>query len=177
MFTEKPLTDPDGLAIDRLNSKLAGDARVESVLLRLLMGCTSRASAEANVDWPKQRARQRRSQLDSLDSLLIGGRERASIPPAARQQPKNKMKTAFLLCTAISAALILGSCANQDSAAQTNASSSSSAQYSSMVPGSGAGGRRRRGAGEKRPDEVPSPRQPCFQPDVCYARNRSVPRS
>ena len=36
--TEKPLTDPDGLAIDRLNSKLAGDARVESVLLPVADG-------------------------------------------------------------------------------------------------------------------------------------------
>lgn len=35
---EKPLTDPDGLAIDRLNSKLAGDARVESVLLPVADG-------------------------------------------------------------------------------------------------------------------------------------------
>lgn len=36
--TEKPLTDPDGIAIDRLNSKLAGDARVESVLLPVADG-------------------------------------------------------------------------------------------------------------------------------------------
>ncbi len=35
---EKPLTDPDGLAIDRLNSKLASDARVESVLLPVADG-------------------------------------------------------------------------------------------------------------------------------------------
>ena len=36
--TEQPLTDPDGLAIDRLNSKLAGDPRVESVLLPVADG-------------------------------------------------------------------------------------------------------------------------------------------
>ena len=36
--TEKPLTDPDGLAIDRLNSKLAGDARVDQVLLPVADG-------------------------------------------------------------------------------------------------------------------------------------------
>jgi caffeoyl-CoA O-methyltransferase len=36
--TEKPLTDPDGIAIDRLNSKLAGDGRVESVLLPVADG-------------------------------------------------------------------------------------------------------------------------------------------
>ena len=35
---EQPLTDPDGLAIDRLNTKLAGDPRVESVLLPVADG-------------------------------------------------------------------------------------------------------------------------------------------
>ena len=35
---EKPLNDPDGLAIDRLNSKLANDPRVESVLLAVADG-------------------------------------------------------------------------------------------------------------------------------------------
>ena len=35
---EKPLTDPDGVAIDRLNSKLASDPRVESVLLPVADG-------------------------------------------------------------------------------------------------------------------------------------------
>ena len=36
--TEEPLTDPDGLAIDRLNSKLASDPRIESVLLPIADG-------------------------------------------------------------------------------------------------------------------------------------------
>jgi caffeoyl-CoA O-methyltransferase len=35
---EQPLTDPDGLAIDRLNQKLAADSRVESVLLPVADG-------------------------------------------------------------------------------------------------------------------------------------------
>ena len=35
---EKSLTDPDGVAIDRLNSKLASDPRVESVLLPIADG-------------------------------------------------------------------------------------------------------------------------------------------
>ncbi len=35
---EQPLTDPDGLAIDRLNRKLASDPRVESVLLPIADG-------------------------------------------------------------------------------------------------------------------------------------------
>ena len=35
---EKPLTDPDGVAIDRLNAKLASDPRVESVLLPIADG-------------------------------------------------------------------------------------------------------------------------------------------
>ena len=35
---EQPLTDPDGVAIDRLNRKLASDARVESVLLPVADG-------------------------------------------------------------------------------------------------------------------------------------------
>jgi caffeoyl-CoA O-methyltransferase len=35
---EQPLTDPDGLAIDRLNRKLASDPRVESVLLPVADG-------------------------------------------------------------------------------------------------------------------------------------------
>jgi len=35
---EQPLTDPDGLAIDRLNRKLASDLRVESVLLPIADG-------------------------------------------------------------------------------------------------------------------------------------------
>ncbi|HEY3664023.1 MAG TPA: O-methyltransferase [Chthoniobacterales bacterium] len=35
---EQPLTDPDGLAIDRLNQKLATDPRVESVLLPIADG-------------------------------------------------------------------------------------------------------------------------------------------
>lgn len=35
---EQPLTDPDGLAIDRLNRKLANDPRVESVLLPIADG-------------------------------------------------------------------------------------------------------------------------------------------
>jgi caffeoyl-CoA O-methyltransferase len=35
---EQPLTDPDGLAIDRLNQKLAHDPRVESVLLPIADG-------------------------------------------------------------------------------------------------------------------------------------------
>ena len=36
--TEEPLTDPDGVALDRLNDKLAHDPRVESVLLPLADG-------------------------------------------------------------------------------------------------------------------------------------------
>lgn len=36
--TEQPLTDPDGVAIDRLNRKLAIDSRVESVLLPVADG-------------------------------------------------------------------------------------------------------------------------------------------
>lgn len=35
---EQPLTDPDGLALDRLNAKLANDPRVESVLLPIADG-------------------------------------------------------------------------------------------------------------------------------------------
>jgi caffeoyl-CoA O-methyltransferase len=35
---ERPLTDPDGVALDRLNAKLAGDPRVESVLLPVADG-------------------------------------------------------------------------------------------------------------------------------------------
>ena len=35
---EEPLTDPDGVAIDRLNQKLANDPRVESVLLPIADG-------------------------------------------------------------------------------------------------------------------------------------------
>jgi caffeoyl-CoA O-methyltransferase len=35
---ENPLTDPDGLAINRLNAKLAGDSRVDSVLLPVADG-------------------------------------------------------------------------------------------------------------------------------------------
>ena len=35
---EQPLTDPDGLAIDRLNQKLANDPRVETVLLPVADG-------------------------------------------------------------------------------------------------------------------------------------------
>ena len=35
---EQPLTDPDGVAIDRLNRKLASDPRVESVLLPIADG-------------------------------------------------------------------------------------------------------------------------------------------
>ena len=35
---EQPLTDPDGVAIDRLNQKLASDPRVESVLLPVADG-------------------------------------------------------------------------------------------------------------------------------------------
>jgi caffeoyl-CoA O-methyltransferase len=35
---EQPLVDPDGVAIDRLNRKLAGDSRVESVLLPVADG-------------------------------------------------------------------------------------------------------------------------------------------
>lgn len=35
---EQPLTDPDGIAIDRLNHKLASDPRVESVLLPVADG-------------------------------------------------------------------------------------------------------------------------------------------
>ena len=35
---ERPLTDPDGLAIDRLNQKLATDSRVDSVLLPIADG-------------------------------------------------------------------------------------------------------------------------------------------
>lgn len=35
---EQPLTDPDGIAIDRLNRKLASDPRVESVLLPIADG-------------------------------------------------------------------------------------------------------------------------------------------
>ena len=35
---ERPLTDPDGVALDRLNHKLAGDPRVESVLLPVADG-------------------------------------------------------------------------------------------------------------------------------------------
>ena len=35
---EQPLTDPDGLAIDRLNRKLASDPRVETVLLPIADG-------------------------------------------------------------------------------------------------------------------------------------------
>ena len=35
---EEPLTDPDGLAIDRLNAKLAGDPRVDAVLLPIADG-------------------------------------------------------------------------------------------------------------------------------------------
>jgi caffeoyl-CoA O-methyltransferase len=35
---ERPLTDPDGLAIDRLNEKLATESRVESVLLPIADG-------------------------------------------------------------------------------------------------------------------------------------------
>ena len=35
---EKPLTDPDGVAIDQLNAKLASDPRVDSVLLPIADG-------------------------------------------------------------------------------------------------------------------------------------------
>ena len=35
---EQPLTDPDGIALDRLNQKLASDARVQSVLLPVADG-------------------------------------------------------------------------------------------------------------------------------------------
>lgn len=35
---EKPLTDPDGVAIDQLNAKLATDSRVDSVLLPIADG-------------------------------------------------------------------------------------------------------------------------------------------
>lgn len=35
---EQPLVDPDGVALDRLNRKLAGDSRVESVLLPVADG-------------------------------------------------------------------------------------------------------------------------------------------
>ncbi|MEO7165727.1 MAG: class I SAM-dependent methyltransferase [Spartobacteria bacterium] len=35
---EQPLTDPDGVAIDRLNRKLANDKRIESVLLPIADG-------------------------------------------------------------------------------------------------------------------------------------------
>ncbi|HEY2799671.1 MAG TPA: hypothetical protein VGI85_03690 [Chthoniobacterales bacterium] len=35
---EQSLTDPDGVAIDRLNKKLADDPRVESVLLPVAGG-------------------------------------------------------------------------------------------------------------------------------------------
>ncbi|HEY2800844.1 MAG TPA: O-methyltransferase [Chthoniobacterales bacterium] len=37
-ITEEPLTDPDGVALNRLNDKLAHDPRVESVLLPLADG-------------------------------------------------------------------------------------------------------------------------------------------
>jgi caffeoyl-CoA O-methyltransferase len=36
--TEKPLSDPDGVAINQLNAKLAGDSRVDSVLLPIADG-------------------------------------------------------------------------------------------------------------------------------------------
>jgi caffeoyl-CoA O-methyltransferase len=37
-ITEQPLTDPDGVALDNLNCKLANDSRVESVLLAVADG-------------------------------------------------------------------------------------------------------------------------------------------
>jgi predicted O-methyltransferase YrrM len=37
-ITEQPLTDPDGVALDNLNCKLANDSRVESVLLPVADG-------------------------------------------------------------------------------------------------------------------------------------------
>lgn len=50
---EQPLIDPDGLAIDRLNRKLASDPRVESVLLPIADGlhlARKRGNPAANAD-------------------------------------------------------------------------------------------------------------------------------
>ena len=50
--------------------------------------------------------------------------------------PGNEMKKAFLLCAAISAALILGGCANQNS----SATGSGLAQQGAVNSGTGGGG-------------------------------------
>jgi len=52
-----------------------------------------------------------------LAGSLIGGKWKASIRPAAKEQSNNKMKKSFLLCAVIGAAIVLSSCANQHSSA------------------------------------------------------------
>lgn len=47
---EQPLTDPDGLAIDRLNRKLASDPRVESVLLPIADGLHLARKRQAGLE-------------------------------------------------------------------------------------------------------------------------------
>jgi len=70
---------------------------------------------------------------------LIGDKRKASIQLAARKRTSNKMKRALLLCATISAAVILGSCANQNSSA-TASGTSGLAEQGAMVGGTGGGG-------------------------------------
>jgi hypothetical protein len=70
---------------------------------------------------------------------LIGDKRKTSIQLAAWQRISNKMKRALLLCATISAAVILGSCANQKSSA-TASGTSGLAQQGATVSGTGGGG-------------------------------------
>ena len=171
----------------RETSHRSGRTRHRSTQLQAGRRCAGRIGPASCCRWTPPRAqalRQHHSSKqragDGNHGLILGqfvDRRQGESEHSARCQitTKNNMKTAFLLCTAISAALILGGCANQDSAAQTNASSSSRAQYSS-VPSAGRGvavAVRREGPSPS----VTNPRQPSFQAAVCYPRNRFLPRS
>ena len=71
--------------------------------------------------------------------FMIGGKWKASIQLAARQRTNNKMKRAFFLCAAISAAIILVGCANQNSSATTSRTSGFGEQ-GAVSSGTGSGG-------------------------------------
>jgi hypothetical protein len=72
-------------------------------------------------------------------SSLIGGKGKSEHPNCYRTTNQHQMKRALLLCATISAALVLGGCANQTTTSRTTGATEHGV-FEPTAPGAGSGG-------------------------------------
>jgi hypothetical protein len=73
-------------------------------------------------------------------SSLIGGKWKSEHPDRYRTTNQHQMKRALLLCATISAALVLGGCANQTTTSRTTGATEHGVYEPTLTGGTGGGG-------------------------------------